>query len=319
MDDRRRRSVNRATLQCMEDTWRDLAREQAGLLSRRQLRALGVTPGEVRHHVKVGRWAIRSREVVSTTTGPLSNEQRMWMGVLHGGPTAMIGGLTAAGHHGMKNWPREDITVLVANRMSFEPLAGFRFFRTRRDFKLLVCPGELPVAKIEPAVLLFAAYEPRVRTALAAVTATVQQRLTTAADLREWSLVLAPLRRGRQVRQLLDDVEGGAHSMAEVDLRKRCREYGLQPPRSQKVRYDSRGRRRYTDAEWSLPGGEVLVLEVDGAFHDDVEQATAHRRRNRRLSRPGRIVIQCSAWEVRHEPWELMADLVSLGVPRLPG
>jgi hypothetical protein len=29
-----------------------------------------------------------------------------------------------------------------------------------------------------------------------------------------------------------------------------------------------------------------------------------------------RIVVQCSAWEVRHEPWEVLEDLVALGVPR---
>ncbi|PUA82949.1 hypothetical protein C7S10_04465 [Nocardioides currus] len=166
--------------------WRDLADAQAGLLSRRELRDLRVTPGEIRHHVEVGRRAARSREVVSTTTGPLSPEQRLWLGVLHAGPTAMVGGLTAAEHHGLRRWPREVVTVLVANPMSFEPLDGFAFFRTRRSFALLAGPGQLPVCRIEPAVLLFAAHEPHLRTALGAVTAAVQQRLTTPDRLRTW-------------------------------------------------------------------------------------------------------------------------------------
>ena len=105
--------------------------------------------------------------------------------------------------------------------------------------------------------------------------------------------------------------------MAEVDLRRACRTYGVQPPRSQRTRTDRRGRTRYTDAEWLLPDGRVLVLEVDGAFHDDVMQASEDRVRNRRLTNARRVVVQCSAFELRHEPWEVIQDLVALGVPTL--
>ena len=289
------------------------------MLSRRQLRGLGVSESELRHHVSMERWAHRSSGVVSTTTGPLSPDQRLWLGVLHAGPSAMVGGLSAAALHGLQRWPRQEITILVANPMSYEPLPGFRFFRTRRTFGLLVGAGELPVARVEPAVLMFASEEPHLRTALGAVTASVQQRLTTVEQLRDWVGHLAPLRRARHLRALLDDVAGGAHSLAEVDLRKACRDHGVQPPRSQRARFDRGGRKRYTDAEWTLANGAVVVLEVDGAFHDDAQQGTLDRRRNRRLTSTTRIVVQCSAWEIRHEPWEVMADLIALGVPRIPG
>lgn len=302
-----------------DQLWSSLAASQAGLLSHRQLRGLGVSRGEVRNHVRVGRWAARSGEVVSTTTGPLSPEQRLWLGVLHGGPSAMVGGLNAAEVHGLKRWERQEVTVLVSNPMSFEPLEGFRFFRTRRPFKRLVAPGELPVCRLEPAVLLYAAYEPHLRTALGAVTATVQQRLTTTDTLADWLDQLTPLRRAKDVRDLLGDVGDGAHSMAEVDLRKACRDHGVQPPDAQRPHRDNRGRRRYTDAEWRLADGRVVVLEVDGGFHDDVMQATLDRRRNRQLTSTTRVVVQCSAWEIRHEPWEVMQDLVALGVPTIDG
>jgi hypothetical protein len=302
-----------------ERLWAPLAAAQAGLLSHRQLRALGVSRGEIRHHVTVGRWSTRSGEVVSTTTGPLSREQAMWLGVLHGGPSAMVGALSATALHGLSRWDREEITILVSNPMSFEPLPGYRFFRTRRPFKLLVGPGELPVCRVEPAVLLFAAYEPNLRTALGAVTATVQQRLTTTARLSDWLDVMTPLRRARQMRELLGDVSGGAHSLAEVDLRKACRTFGVRLPDSQRTRLDRAGRRRHTDAEWTLADGREVVLEVHGAFHDDAMQATLDRRRNRKLTSPTRVVLQCSAWEIRHEPWEVMEDLIALGVPRTEG
>lgn len=295
--------------------WTPLAEQQAGLLSHRQLRELGVKRGETRNHVRVGRWAVRSSEVVSTTTGPLSPEQALWLGVLHAGHSAMVGGLSAAAVRGLQRWHRDEITVLVSNPMSFEPLAGYRFFRTRRPYGVLLGGGALPVCRLEPAVLMYAAHEPHLRTALGAIAATVQQRLTTVPALTAWIDRLAPLRRSRELRQLLADVGEGAHSMAEVDLRRACRAYGVQPPRSQRTRTDNRGRRRYTDAEWLLPDGRVVVLEVEGGFHDDPAQATEDRRRHRRLAGPHRIVVQCSAWEIRHEPWEVLRDLVALGVP----
>lgn len=298
------------------NSWRDLAEAQAGMLSRSQLRALGITESALRHHVAIGRWAHRSANVVSTTTGPLSVGQRLWLGVLHGGPSAMIGGLNAAEHLGLERWHRDHVTVLVNNPMSFDPLPGFRFVRTRRSYKLLISPGELPVCRLEPAVLMFASREPHLRTALGAVTATVQQRRTTAEQLLEWVALLAPLRRARAIRDLLGDVAGGAHSLAEVDLRKACRDHGVQPPQSQRVRFDRAGHKRYTDCEWTLCDGRTLVLEVDGAFHDDALQGTLDRRRNRKLTSATRTVIQCSAWEIRHEPWEVMEDLIALGVPR---
>lgn len=299
-----------------DEVWRRLADAQAGMLSRRQLLGLKVTESELRHHVSMERWAHRSSGVISTTTGPLSQDQRLWLGVLHAGPTAMVGGLNAAEHLGLRGWHRDEVTILVGNPMSFEPLPGYRFFRTRRSFKTLVSPGELPVCRIEPAVLLFASTEPHLRTALGAVTTTVQQQRTTPDRLREWVALLAPLRRARQFRDLLGDVADGAQSLAEVDFRKACRSFGLRLPTSQRSRLDSRGRKRYTDCEWRLEDGREVILEIDGAFHDDVLQATDDRARNRRLSGQGRIVVQCTAWEVRHEPESLIEDLIALGVPR---
>ncbi len=282
-----------------------------------QLRDIGVTRAAIRHHLKVGRWAQRSSQVLTTTTGPLSWEQRLWCAVLHAGGDSLIGGLSATEVSGMKNWHRDNITVLVNNPLSLEPLDGVEFFRTRRDLSALSAPTALPLCRVEPAVLLFSGYEFNQRTAHGALAAVVQQGLTTPAKLRTSLSTLAPLRRAGEFRLLLDDVEGGAQSLAEVDLKRACRDYDVAAPTSQTKRKDRAGRSRYTDCEWRLGDGRVIVLEVDGSFHDNVMEATEHRARNRKLTTATRIVIQCSAYEIRHEPWEVMSDLIALGVPRL--
>lgn len=301
----------------MDAAWSELAARQQGMLSHRQLRGLGVTESTQRAQLRAGRWSRRSEEVLSTTTGPLCFEQRLWLGVLHAGSEAIIGGLTAAGLHGLRGWDRDDVTVLVRNPHSFEPVPGVHFFRTRRPLFVLTGRGELPVCRLEPAILLFAAYERNHRTAHGSLAAVVQQRLTTAASLGLWIDRLRPLRRAKQFRPLLDDIAGGAQSLAEVDVRRACRQHGVVPPVAQQRRRDRGGRLRYTDCEWRLADGRTLVLEVDGSFHDDVLQAAEDRARNRRLTALDRIVIQCSAYELRHAPGNVIEDLIALGVPRI--
>jgi len=300
-----------------QHVWSALATTQHGLISQRQLTGLGVSRAVVRNHLRADRWAKRTSSVFSTTTGPLSWEQELWRAVLHAGPGSLIGGLTALKVHGLRSWERSEVTVLVNNDLSFESLDGVTFFRTRRTIADLRSATELPLCLPAPAVLLFAGYEPNHRTALGAITACVQQQLTDVPDLATWLRRLRPLRRSKHFGALLDDIDTGAQSLAEVDLRRACRRCGVALPASQTPRRDRSGRLRYTDAEWHLPDGRTLVLEVDGAFHDDVLQAAADRARNRKLTTPDRIVISCTAYELRHDPQSVMEDLIALGVPRL--
>ena len=300
----------------MATDWRKLAQAQHGLLSQRQLTELGVSRATVRNHLRARRWSQRTPSVYSVTTGPLSWDQQLWRAVLHAGPNSLIGGLTATKVHGLRGWDREQITVLVDDDLSFDELHGVRFFRTRRPLAEMRADSRLPLCRPAPAVLLFAAHEPNRRTGHGAVAATVQQRLTTVPELASWLQRFRPLRGAEGFRALFDDLGAGAQSLAEVDLRHACRRFGLAPPDAQRVRRDRRGRRRYTDAEWTLPDGRTLVLEVDGAFHDDVLQAAADRARNRQLTSARRVVISCTAYELRYTPEAVVEDLIALGVPR---
>ncbi len=207
--------------------------------------------------------------------------------------------------------------MLVEQELSFDPLEGVHYFRTRRSLPAMRHPAQVPrSARLEPAVLLFAAHEPATRTALGAITATVQQQLTTPSRLLEWTRTLRPLRRAASIRDLLADVSGGSQSLAEIDVLRLCRAWGMAPPRRQKKRRDRAGRLRFTDCEWDLPDGRVLVLEIDGGFHIDVENYTEDVQRHRGLTTDRRVVVRCTTYEVRHEPVGLMRDLLALGVPR---
>ena len=291
-----------------------LAGEQQGMVARRQVRRLGLGWAGARTQLRAGRWAERSSVVLSTFTGELTREQRAWLGVLHAGPPALVGGYAALELHGLENWHRDDITVLVDEEAHLDALDGIDWFRTRRPLELWKAKNAMPLARVEQAALLCAAYEPSWRTAQGLLAAAVQQRLTTAADLRRQLERMKPLRRSPRFRVLLTEIEGGAGSLAEVDITRMCRDFGLPPPSRQRRRKDHAGRWRYTDCEWDLPNGTVLVLEVDGAFHMEVEHWEDDIQRQRRLTTPGRIIVRCTSREVRDEPFQLAADLKALGL-----
>lgn len=295
-----------------------LADSQCGMLARRQLRQMGMNRDQLAAQVRAQRWAERSSVVVSTFTGELTREQRAWLGVLHAGPPAIVGGYTSLEFQRLKNWPRDEVTILVGDEEHLEPLDGIEWFRTRRPLDVWHTKDhELPMARVEPAALLCAAYEPNWRTAQGLLAAVVQQKRTTPAALREQLGRMKPLRRAPRIRVLLTDFEGGAQSVAEVDVKRMCLDYGLPLPNRQKRRKDRSGKWRYTDCKWDLPDGRVLVLEVDGAFHMEVEHWEDDIQRQRGLSTPGRIIVRATSRELRDEPFQLAVDLRALGLGAL--
>ncbi len=294
-----------------------LAAHQGGLVARRQLNAIGYDADQVRNQLAAGRWSARSSTVVSVFTGPLGWRERVWLGVLHAGGTALVGGLTALEWHGLRNWHRDEVTVLVDDEIAFDPVDGITFFRTRRSLTAMRDPfEELPLCRVEPAALLFAGYERSSRTAQGLLAAVIQQRLSTPESMRRQLELMRPLRRAKVFRAALTEMEGGAHSMAELDIGRVCRGFDLPKPRRQVRRRDSTGRVRFTDCEWLLPNGITLVLEIDGAFHMEAEHWEDDLARQRRLVTPGRVVVRCSARELRDEPEIVLADLKALGLSR---
>lgn len=299
------------------EAWSELARVQHGLLTRAQLAAVGVDRWAIAHRVRTGRWLRLTPTVIGTTTGELSRAQLKWLGVLHAGSESLIGDLTAAEHLGLRNWSREEITVLITKDATpGEGYPGIRFVATRHRLALLrQSRSELPCAALAPAVLMFAGRQRSHRTAEGVLAAAVQQRLTDPAELLHWTDRLRPLRGAPRLRQALNEIAGGAQSVAELDVRRMCREFRIARPSRQTKRRDSSGRVRFTDCEWVLAGGGVLVLEVDGGFHMEVEHWEDDLARQRRLSGSGRLIVRCTARELRDEPESVARDLKALGVP----
>jgi len=300
------------------EAWEQIARRQAGMIARRQLNALGIGRHLVRNQLAAGRWAAATPTVIATFTGPRPWEAEVWRAALHVGGESLIGGVSALEWYGLRNWHREDITVLIDSELSPEPATGIRFFRTRRPLARMRNPSQsLPIARVEVAALLFAGYDRSARTAQGVLAAIVQQRLTSPDRLLAELALQIPLRRSKVMRRALLEIGGGAQSMAELDVLRLCRRFGVPAPRRQTPRRDATGRIRFTDCEWALPDGTILILEVDGGFHMETEHWEDDLARQRSLSARGRIIVRCTTRELRDDAARVFADLMRLGLSQL--
>jgi hypothetical protein len=104
------------------------------------------------------------------------------------------------------------------------------------------------------------------KTATRITTAPIQQRLTTAARLREELAAAGQVKFRRTLLAFIADLEGGAEALSEVAFLRWCRRHGLPKPRTN-VRLDHLGRRRYLDAVFRRADGSLLFVEIDGGIH----------------------------------------------------
>lgn len=292
--------------------------DQLGVFSRAQLRGLGWSRHRVQHEIDVGRWTAVAPNVIAVQNAPLIREQRLWLGVLHAGAGSALTHTTACERAGL-TWTCDDTIHVITDKGDLvTPLDGFRFHQTRRPYATWIHPSAAPPRlRIEHGALLTAERDRFLRRAIGLLAAVVQQRLTTADRVLSSSQEISKLRNGKHFRLALGDIAGGAHSFAEIDIGRLCREAGLRPPDRQRIRYDKEGRRRYFDCEWVLPNGRIIVLEIDGSFHLEAERWWKDMKRKRSVVVSGRTALRCSSIEIRLEPHDIIGDLVAIGVPRI--
>ena len=206
----------------------DLLQAQAGLVSRAQLTAIGVTASTVRWRLR-RHWRAVMPGVIATFTGALDPYQRLVAAQLFAGPSAVISSWTAAAWHGVESARVSPILRLTV----LEPLA------TRRSGSVLVSRstrpdpapwnrGPLQISSRARAVVDAAREVREDRRAGAIVVEAVQRRIVTVPALRH-ELELGPRRDSAKVRRAIDAAEAGAWSLPEVDLQRTLSQSSLLP------------------------------------------------------------------------------------------
>src|SRR4051795_4218427 len=91
----------------------EFARRQSGLLTRRQLRELGIDADYVRNQIAAKRWQACTANVVALHTGPLSGDQVAWLAVLDGGDRCVLSGLSSLHQAGLSGFSVERVQTVV--------------------------------------------------------------------------------------------------------------------------------------------------------------------------------------------------------------
>jgi hypothetical protein len=245
-----------------------LAARQAGVVTRRQLAAAGIGKEQIRAAVAARRWQLVGRYVVVLHNAELTELQRQWVAVLVPEQLVALAGLTAAAVAGLRGFDDPSVHIVVAGSCGARLPQWVRVHNSRRFTAADIRPGpHLPRTTTDRALVDAAAWSASPRRACAILCAGVQQRLTRGHSLAAELERAGAVRHCRILRAVLGDIGGGGHTLSELDLAPLARRAGLPPPRRQVLRREAGGRVRYVDAEFDLPDGTSLMVEVDGAVH----------------------------------------------------
>lgn len=280
-----------------------------GAHSPAELRRMGCTPGELRSRLAAGRWTRHGLAVV-THNGPLTRDEQCRVAVLNCGPRAVLASFSAAEELGLTGWERAEVHVLTPGGVRRPELPGIPLVLHRAR---VIDADAVLIARrcqrIAPALVLAASSFRAPRLGCGILAAGVQQRLTTARDLRRALLAAPRLRHLAALRSAVDDIAMGAAALSEIDFVRLCRRHRLPPPTQQAVRVETGGRRRYLDAEWTLPGGRRLVVEVDGAVHLAPRRWFDDQLRQNEIALGGALVLRYPSVVVRTEEPLVVAQL----------
>lgn len=288
-----------------------LAARQHGVVSRRQLLALGLKAGAIGKRVRAGRLISLHRGVYAVGHAQLRPDGFWMAAALAGGPNAVLSRRSAAAAWGLR--PRHG---------SFHELAtsstSGRRPRRDGDVRIRRCPGlradevtrlrAIPITTVARTLLdLAAILEPH--ELRRAVERGDQSEIF---DLRRVTRVLAahPGEPGTPaLRALLKDFRHYGVTLTRSELEARmlqlCLDHGLPRPA---VNHSRDGRE--LDFRWTAAR---LIVETDGwATHGTRTAFEADRARDRRLAVEGWRVVRTTHRQLRDEPHAIAADITRL-------
>lgn len=291
---------------------RQLLDGQRGLIADWQAPTVGLNRRRLFRACQAG-WRQVTPHVFLNHDTDITPAQMRQAGLLEAGPDAILGGRSALLELGWKG-PEDGYVDAFAPRTtrwrSRSPVPWLRLHFPE-------CPprsaGRPPRTTAARSTIDAASWAASPREVMTILVSAAQQRLVTPAHLRREFEARGRCRQRRAIADALTELEMGATSSNESDFLRECRRRGLPTPRMQ-TRRRAGGRRRVTDAEFRLPAGRLVIVEIDGIGH--LEVASWHAdiaRHNELATATGAMILRVSGWEVRNDPdpfFDLLADVL---------
>lgn len=285
--------------------WDDVAGGQAGILTRRQALAAGLSDEAIEAQVGAARWQRVYPGVLATFSGPLGREARLWAVVLSVGAGAVLSHETAAELHGLIDSPSPVVHVTVPVSRNIRPRPGVVLHRSRNVERLRHPVLEPPRTRLEETVVDLTQTSPDLDRAIGWLVKAVASRRTTAGRLSEALAARHRVRWRRELIAAVSDVAGGCHSMLELS-------YVRQVERAHRL---PRGDRQHKRDRWyddvTYTGFGVLV-ELDGRAAHAGERVFRDHRRDNAAVLSGAKVLRYGAADVMRRPCVVAGEVAAV-------
>lgn len=270
---------------------RDVACQQAGVVSREQAFRAGLTRSALDWQLHRGRWQQLHVGVYATFTGQPSREAVLWAAVLRAGRDAMLSHHTAAELHRLCDKPSTLLHVTVSADRRLRAIPGLVVHRAAYPERARH-PSQLPPrTRVEETVLDLAGLASTFDDACGWVTRACGRRLTTETRLRE-AMAMRGRQRWRQpLSQVLNDPAGGLHSVLEFRYSRDVEQAHGLPPAIRQVRVVRDRRSQYRDVVYEE---YRVVVELDGRLAHRSEDRWRDIRRDNAAAADGCITLRYS-------------------------
>lgn len=279
------------------------AREQHGVVGRRQLEELGVTPDQLHHLVGRGLLTRTAPQAYELAGVPPSWRSTLHLGLLSLGPTAVVSHQAAAKLHGFDRFQREvlEFTVRRRRRGGEFPDAIIHTTKVLPEIDITKIDG-LAVTSATRTIIDLAALHIKDIRLEAAIDSGLRLGLTTLDDLIDRLRALRG--RGRPGVRRLDRMllSSGGHSMLERAFLKLVLAWGFPVPETQVVHRE--GGRFIARVDFLFHEHDVVVEVSGGRGHSSAADRAKDARRRNELQDLGRLVLEFTYEDVmEREPY----------------
>jgi hypothetical protein len=283
-----------------------LARCQAGVLTREQVRAYGVSADALGRLSRSGEWQRLGQAVFATSPAAPPWEALAWAGVLAGGDQARLGPVASGHLHGLVLTAPETIDVLVPYGRPVRVRGPWRFSQERAGARSARVTGSPPRLLATETVIDLADRSSEGE-AVDLVMRATQQRLVTADGLLRALRRRSVHRHRRLVETLLADVGEGVESQLELSyLRDVERPHDL--PRGSRQR-SRRGLPHRSDVGYDDFG---LLVELDGRLGHEGAGRFRDMWRDNEFAVQALVTLRYGWTDVVDRPCEVAAQVASV-------
>lgn len=284
----------------------DMALEQAGIVTRSQAHACGLSRDVIERFRGSGGWQGLTPGVYFTNSGEVPWMARAWAGVMIGGSGSALAKLSAGVLNGLIEEQPLPIQVVVPHSRRLVDRPWLRFQRQREQVRMPLTAALPARTRVEDTVLdLCAGGEPR--DVICWITKAVQRRLTSPARLLMALRARHALRHRGLIEEVLGDAEAGVHSQLEHRFARDVeRSHGL-PSGVRQFRVP--GTNRLADVAYE---DSAVLVELDGRIGHVEEGMWRDRKRDNAHAIAGWLTLRFGWWEVVSAPCAVAAEIATV-------